>query len=90
MITITPEQRRAIEEAGEGPLRIEDPETHEVYVVIKEEDYRRLRTAETRDLTESSGEFYPARAYQAIDRAFAEGWSDPRMAEYDDYEKHRS
>jgi hypothetical protein len=26
-------------------------------------------------------------AYPAVDRAFAEGWSDPRMDEYDRYEE---
>ena len=27
-MTITPEQKQAIEQAGEAPVRLEDPETH--------------------------------------------------------------
>ena len=37
MTLITPELRRAIEQAGGGPVRIEDPETHTVYVLLKAE-----------------------------------------------------
>lgn len=40
---ITPEQRRAIEVAGGGPLRLEDPQTGQVYVVLKAEDYEAVR-----------------------------------------------
>jgi hypothetical protein len=39
-MTITPEQRREIEQAG--AVRIEDPETHATYVVMKAEVYERL------------------------------------------------
>ena len=28
-------------------------------------------------------------AYPALDRAFAPGWDDPRMADYDRYEEFR-
>lgn len=41
MTTFTPEQRREIETTGH--LRIEDPETHQTYVVITEADYQRVR-----------------------------------------------
>lgn len=32
-------------------------------------------------------EFHPGEAYAAIDRAFAEGWNDPKMDDYDRYEE---
>ena len=54
MATLTPEQRQEIEKAGEEPVRIEDPETHEFYVVIKEEVYRRLREAIEMDQSDLS------------------------------------
>jgi hypothetical protein len=41
-MTLTPELKQAVEEAGEEPVRVEDPETHTAYVVIKEEMYRKL------------------------------------------------
>ncbi len=39
---LTPELKRAVEEAGNEPVRMEDPETHTAYVVIKEDLYRKL------------------------------------------------
>jgi uncharacterized protein len=52
MTTITPEQRQEIEKAGDEPVRIEDPETHQVYIVLKEEVYKRLQeTMDQSDLT---------------------------------------
>jgi hypothetical protein len=41
--TLTPELQQQIQKAGDEPVRIEDPETHEVYVVIRETVYMRLR-----------------------------------------------
>ena len=40
-MTITPEQRHEIEQAG--ATRIEDPETHAAYVILKAEVYERIR-----------------------------------------------
>ena len=31
-------------------------------------------------------EFHVSDTYAAIDEAFAEGWNDPKMADYDHYE----
>jgi hypothetical protein len=42
-MTLTPELKQAVEEAGDEPVRMEDPETHAAYVVIREELYRKLR-----------------------------------------------
>jgi len=41
-MTLTPELKQAVEEAGDEPIRVEDPETHTAYVVIKEDLYRKL------------------------------------------------
>ena len=43
MIALSPELKRALDSAGESPIRIEDPQTTSLYVVIREEDYKRLR-----------------------------------------------
>jgi hypothetical protein len=40
-MTITPEQRYEIEQAG--AVRIEDPETHTAYVILKAEVYERMK-----------------------------------------------
>jgi hypothetical protein len=42
-MTIPTELRQAIERAGDGPVRIEDPQTHAAYVLLKAEVYERLR-----------------------------------------------
>jgi hypothetical protein len=43
MIGLTPEQRRLVLEAGDQPVRIEDPEMHQVYVLIRADVYERAR-----------------------------------------------
>jgi hypothetical protein len=43
MSGLTPEQRQLIEQAGDQPVRIEDPETQHVYVVLRAEVYERVR-----------------------------------------------
>jgi hypothetical protein len=42
-MTITPEQRQAIEIAGGEPVRLEDPLTGQVYIVLKAEVYEEIR-----------------------------------------------
>jgi hypothetical protein len=44
-MTLTPELKQAVERAGDEPVRVEDPDTHTAYVVIKEDVYRKLREA---------------------------------------------
>ncbi len=62
-MTITPEQKKAVDQAGDVPVVVEDPETHESYVIIKEETYRRLTKAIEVESVDPSffeyGEFVP-------------------------------
>jgi len=41
-MTMTPELKQAIEQAGEEPVRVEDPEKHVAYLLIREDTYRKL------------------------------------------------
>jgi hypothetical protein len=43
MIELTPEQRRLVEQAGDRPVRIEDPDMHQEYVLIRADVYERVR-----------------------------------------------
>jgi len=43
MTGLTPEQRRLVEQAGDRPVRIEDPEMHHAYVLIRDDVYERVR-----------------------------------------------
>jgi hypothetical protein len=40
---LTPEQRQLIAQAGNEPVRIEDPDTHRAYVLVREEIYELVR-----------------------------------------------
>jgi hypothetical protein len=42
-MTLTVEQREEIQKAGDEPIRIEDPETHATYILLKAEVYDQLR-----------------------------------------------
>jgi len=44
-MTMTPEQKKAVDLAGDASVVVKDPETHESYVIVKEETYRRLAQA---------------------------------------------
>ena len=41
-MTLTPELKQAIEKAGDEPVRVEDPETHTAYLIVREVMYRRM------------------------------------------------
>jgi hypothetical protein len=54
MTTITPELRRALEQAGDSPVELTDPETRAAYFLLKAEVYGRMQEAleEQRDRQE--------------------------------------
>jgi hypothetical protein len=78
-IELTEEQRHAIR-VGEMPIRVVDPESKITYVRVRADLYERLQEL-------LGGEWQPREAYPGIDRAFSEGWNDPKMADYDRYEE---
>jgi hypothetical protein len=42
MDTLTPELKLAVEQAGDSPVRLMDPETHRAYVLVSAEVFERL------------------------------------------------
>jgi hypothetical protein len=40
--TLTPELKQAVDQAGDSPVRLTDPETHRTYVLVSTEVYERL------------------------------------------------
>ena len=42
MDTLTPELKQAVEQAGDSPVRLMDPETHRAYVLVSAEVFERL------------------------------------------------
>jgi hypothetical protein len=37
VMTLTPELKQAVENAGDAPVRVEDPETHTTYLIVRED-----------------------------------------------------
>jgi hypothetical protein len=79
MVEITPQQRQALAESGQAPVRLMDPNTQREYIMLPADVYVRLESLLGDDID-------PATVYPAIDRAFAEGWNDPKMDDYDRYQ----
>ena len=79
MTTITPDIRRAIEQAGEQPVRLADPETNLVYIIVRAEVYERMCAL--------CDDFAIGDAYQLMNQVAArEGWDDPSMDIYNEYQ----
>jgi alpha-D-ribose 1-methylphosphonate 5-phosphate C-P lyase len=78
MIELTEQQVQALEEPGANPLRVVNPRTNETFVLLRVDDYERLKEDEYDDSPWTSEERY-ALAWEAGKHA---GWED--MDEYDD------
>ncbi len=79
MIELTQQQQQALDVTA-PPLRMLDPRTNTTYVLLPAEVYERVQGLLGEDIQ-------PRDTYPAVDRAFAEGWNDPRMDDYDRYEE---
>jgi hypothetical protein len=79
MTAIPSEIRQAIEQAGDAPLQLTDPETNATYVIIRAEVYERMRAlCDDFDIRE----LYP----MMNEVAAREGWDDPAMDIYNEYQ----
>jgi hypothetical protein len=77
---LTEEQRRALQAAGEAPIRLRDPVTNQEYVVLRADLYTRQRGAA------DEGDFDPREAYPFVDRVMAEDdAADPALESYQQY-----
>jgi hypothetical protein len=79
--TLTEEQSQAVAAHPNEPVRVTDPATNREYVLLSADLYERVR-----ELLEG---LRPGDSYPALDRAFARGWGDPAMDDYDRYEELR-
>ena len=48
MTTLTPELRLAVEQAGDQPVEINDPQTNTEYILLRAAVYKRMREILTR------------------------------------------
>ena len=78
MPTLSPEQKQAVTQAGEAPVRITDPDSNASFVLLRADLYERMLAA-------SEGELDPCEGYPAVDRAMAEDDAvDPHLHLYQD------
>ncbi len=87
MISLPNELRDAVAAAGDGPVRLTDPETRAEYVVLPAERYDRLLGPIGYD----DGPLTPEERHflirQAGERA---GWDDPEMDIYDELDPRKA
>jgi hypothetical protein len=72
--------RQTLQTHPDEPVRLVDPQTQAEYVLIRKEIYEQLEQLVALD---------PKASYPLVDETFREGWEDPKMAEYDDYEARK-
>ena len=80
--TLTTDQIKLLHADPKSPLRLVDPVSQRSYVLVSADQYDRVFRL-------LSDEEQVTDAYAAIDRAFAEGWDEPKMNDYDHYEENR-
>lgn len=78
-MNLTADQWKALEQGQE--IRLTNPETPVDCVVIRADIYDRVKG--------HLPDFDPRETYAAVDEVMRNDWSDPKMAEYDDYESRR-
>ena len=81
--TLTPDQLRALD-ARQEMLRLIDPRTNAVYVLVPLEQYEQVK-ALYEDGDYDISETYPAQ----MESAMRAGWDDPAMDAYNDYDANR-
>lgn len=74
----------AIEDSGDTPLRVVNPRTQKVYVLIADEHFERLNAL--LNLAPLSLDEQQQALRDAGQRA---GWDDPEMDVYDNYDAHQ-
>ena len=79
LMNLSDDQLRALEQGQ--VVRVLDPKGQLECVLLRADVYDRVKAR--------LPDFDPREAYPALDEAMREDWSDPRMADYDDYESHR-
>jgi len=82
VIELTQEQQRALEQ-GPHPLRLVDPKTKAVYVLLPESVFGHLQAL-------ANDDFNPREAYPLLDKALAqEDANDPHLHEYQQFTRQR-
>jgi hypothetical protein len=79
MTVLTPELQEAVRKAQGEPIRMEDPQNHTRYVLVREEMYERVKALLEEDLPSEEEQLHFLR-----EAGKAAGWDDPEMDIYND------
>jgi hypothetical protein len=81
---LTEEQRRKLREGKGEPITLIDPDTEQVYVLVRAEVYERLKRLVYDDSPPTDEE----KRRQLAESGKRAGWDDPEMDIYDDYDQN--
>ena len=84
MTTLPLELQDMVEHSGDSPVRVVDPRTQRVYVLVADEQFDRLRSL--LDMNPLTIDQQRIALRHAGERA---GWDDPEMDAYDNYDAHK-
>lgn len=84
MTTLPSELQDMVEQSGDTPVRVADPRTQRVYVIIADEQFDRLRS-----LLEMGPLSLDQQRVALRDAGQRAGWDDPEMDAYDNYDAHQ-
>ena len=88
MIEMSNELRHAIQTSDEQPVRLVDPATSQAYVLLRAEEYERMKRLEYDD--DWSDETWAEASARLVNEVMAEDdANDPVLEEYQQYRKDR-
>jgi hypothetical protein len=84
--TLSDDLRQALDERGGAPLRVVDAATNVGYVILRADQYERVRT-----LFEGEEDFDPREAYPFVEEAMREDdANDPTLESYQSYSRPKA
>ena len=81
---LSKELREELAQHGDRQIRLVNPDTHRVYVLLEAEVFERIKALLSDDA------FDVRETYAAQDAALTKVWDDPELDAYADYDKHRT
>ena len=84
MTPLPSELQDMVEQSGDIPVRVVDPRTQRVYVLIADEQFDRLRS-----LLDTGPLSLDQQRVALRDAGQRAGWDDPEMDAYDHYDTHQ-
>lgn len=82
MTILSPEQIEDLQQAGDQPIRVIDPQTQKVYVIVENARFEQLRSLVSDEPLSLSEQ-----RHLLMQMGKRAGWDDPEMDRYDNYDE---